>query len=213
MGRVVTRQEAEKLVYYFDQNGNQTVEFDEFKRGVERLVGTGCPHGSGIEYLSQQSAGRRCIYAGDFHDDKRHGCGLFKMPTGWGYLGCWRMGTPHGPGFEVQVRGFEVNFDEDVGVSDDSLPVLVSYVQMHEGQLMKRERFDAKNAAHARLLRRAGLCLDRALKRAKRARLLAKNLSVLPSPAPCKINDGNGHTWKLVESNEVTFDSARKGRH
>jgi Ca2+-binding EF-hand superfamily protein len=47
MGRVVTRQEAEKLVYYFDQNGNQTVEFDEFKRGVERLVGTGCPHGSG----------------------------------------------------------------------------------------------------------------------------------------------------------------------
>ena len=33
---------------------------------------------------------------------------------------------------QVQVRGFEVNFDEDVGVSDDSLPVLVSYVQMHE---------------------------------------------------------------------------------
>jgi len=31
----------------------------------------------------------------------------------------------------------------------------------YRGQLMKRERFDAKNAAHARLLRRAGLCLDR----------------------------------------------------
>jgi hypothetical protein len=47
MGRVVTKQEAENLVYYFDQNGNKTVEFDEFKQGVDRLVGTGCPHGSG----------------------------------------------------------------------------------------------------------------------------------------------------------------------
>ena len=99
-----------------------------------------------------------------------------QMPTGWGYLGCWRLGTPHGPGFEVldrwlylcasscqlcahtgvlaikrtrvltlrqaltrtcthiqvHLQGFEVNFDEDVGLSDDSLPVLVSYVQMNE---------------------------------------------------------------------------------
>ena len=110
---------------------------------------------------------------------------------------------------------------------------------------MKRERFDAKNVAHAKLLRRAGLCLDRycmkvcdvggwedgcvsmnasalaltmnpdtmnsytrALKRAKRARVLAKKLCSVCSP--CETKDERGQTWKLVESNELMFDSAHK---
>ena len=47
LGRLLTAKEAESLVYYFDHNGNSTVDFEEFKRGVARLVGSGCPHGSG----------------------------------------------------------------------------------------------------------------------------------------------------------------------
>jgi len=47
IGWLLTTREAESLVFYFDQNGNGTVDFDEFQRGVARLVGSGCPHGSG----------------------------------------------------------------------------------------------------------------------------------------------------------------------
>ena len=53
LGRLLTAKEAEALVYYFDQNGNSTVDFEEFRQGVARLVGSGCPHGSG--YLSFHS--------------------------------------------------------------------------------------------------------------------------------------------------------------
>ena len=122
IGRLVSEQEARNLIYYFDSNGNGTVEFEEFKRGVERLVGSSCPHGSGIEYLSQQSASRS-IYIGDFHDDKRHGCGLFKAPSGWGYLGWWRLGVQNGGGFEVHVPSRNL-------VADACVPMLVSYVKM-----------------------------------------------------------------------------------
>lgn len=33
---------------------------------------------------------------------------------------------------QVQLRGFEVHFEEHVGLSDDALPILVSYVEMNE---------------------------------------------------------------------------------
>jgi hypothetical protein len=79
IGRLLTLEEAHSLVYYFDTNGNGAVEFKEFQRGVERLVGTGFPHGSGKEYQSQQIPARRCVYVGDFYDDKRHGFGLYKV--------------------------------------------------------------------------------------------------------------------------------------
>lgn len=48
----------------------------------------------------------------------------------------------------------------------------------------------------------------RALKRAKRARVLAKKLCSVCSP--CETKDERGQTWKLVESNELMFDSAHK---
>ena len=58
--------------------------------------------------------------------------------------------------------------------------------QMDRGKLVKRERFDSKNSAHARLLRRVGLSVDRAMKRAALARRLAVK--------------GNEAGWQLAES-------------
>ena len=43
MGRVVTRQEAEKLVYYFDQNGNQTVELMSSSEELKDWLGLVAP--------------------------------------------------------------------------------------------------------------------------------------------------------------------------
>jgi len=189
IGRLVTVREAESLVHYFDQNGNGNVEYHEFVQGFERLVGSGCPHGSGKEYLTHQTTGQRCHYVGDFHDDKRHGCGLYKAPNSWGYLGSWSMGEQHGPGFEVSLpRG---NVCEDFAV-----PTLVSFVRMHYGKLVTRERFDGANAAHSKLLRRAGLSVDRAVKRS----LLARQLAI----------GGGGGGWDLVESHEHMCASAHK---
>ena len=130
IGRAVTDAEAQSLVYYFDQNENGSVDFHEFKRGVERLVGSGCPHGAGKEHLVPQDVSKRSIYIGDFHDDKRHGCGLFKSPSGWGYLGLWSCGSQDGSGFEV-VMPPRSAFD------DAAVPMLVSYVKMKRGKLEK----------------------------------------------------------------------------
>ena len=70
------------------------MDFSEFTAGVERLVGSGCPNGSGKESLQQQDAAQPAVYLGDFHDDKRHGFGLYKVANGWGYLGGWSLGVP-----------------------------------------------------------------------------------------------------------------------
>ena len=67
--------------------------------------------------------------------------------------------------------------------------------QMDRGKLVKRERFDSKNSAHAKLLRRVGLSVDRAMKRAALARRLAVK--------------GNEAGWQLAESAD-TMSAVKK---
>ena len=172
------------------------MDFSEFTAGVERLVGSGYPNGSGKESLQQQNAAQPVVYLGDFHDDKRHGFGLYKVANGWGYLGGWSLGVPNGAGFELHLP------KANTAQKDTAVPVLVSFVKMQRGGLVKRERFDDKNPAHARVLRRAGLSVDRAIKRAALARQLAVKCC----------NDGLDyyHEWALVESGETMCTSAQK---
>ena len=172
------------------------MDFSEFTAGVERLVGSGYPNGSGKESLQQQNAAQPVVYLGDFHDDKRHGFGLYKVANGWGYLGGWSLGVPNGAGFELHLP------KATTAQKDTAVPLLVSFVKMQRGGLVKRERFDDKNPAHARVLRRAGLSVDRAIKRAALARQLAVKCC----------NDGLDyyHEWALVESGETMCTSAQK---
>jgi hypothetical protein len=74
-------------------------------------------------------------------------------------------------------------------------PILFLSKQMDRGKLVKRERFDSKNPAHAKLLRRVGLSVDRAMKRAALARRLAVK--------------GNEAGWQLAESAD-TMSAVKK---
>ena len=158
------------------------------------------------EFLAQSMA-HKSLFIGEFHDDKRHGYGLFRATSGWGYLGSWQLGTPHGSGFEIFL-GKTVHNEALLAEDDSPVPMLVSFIKMHQGKLVKRDRFDHANASHARVLRRAGLAIDRARKRASLSRQLARRLGdeeCVDGPA-CLSSLG----WQQVDSAEHMCHSATK---
>ncbi len=49
------------------------------------------------------------VYAGDWHDDSRHGCGTFtSTKTGYSYYGMWKGGMKHGSGALMLPCGAKV---------------------------------------------------------------------------------------------------------
>jgi hypothetical protein len=78
------------------------------------------------------------------------------------------------------------------------------YFDMLERICLQRQRFDDKSVAQARLLRRIGLSIDRALKRAALARRLAYKC--------CQEGLDDCEGWELVESREQMCNSAHKIR-
>ena len=143
--------------------------------------------------------------------------------------GSWQLGTPHGSGFEIFL-GKTVHSEALLAEDDSPVPMLVSFIkvrvrahlcmplpiayisyffwQMHQGKLVKRDRFDHANASHARVLRRAGLAIDRARKRASLSRQLARRLGdeeCVDGPA-CLSSLG----WQQVDSAEHMCHSATK---
>ena len=156
VGRRINDDEGSRLVRSFDVDGNGRIEFNEFKSGLDNMVGMELPHGYGQEIFADGSQ-----YVGEFYEDKRNGIGMFTAPSHHFYIGQWSVGVRHG-------KGFEGRYTSNKRVR--MLPsAVVTYVN---GIREKIYQFATKNAGHLSMFRAMLALTSMAQKRATNARQL-----------------------------------------